>query len=50
MTGGAWQLNSRETLATNGLVHDAYVDIMADIFAGRVGELPNPAEYVKNRG
>jgi myo-inositol-1(or 4)-monophosphatase len=45
MTGGPWQLNSRETLASNGLVHDGYLEIMADIFAGRVGELPNPTAY-----
>jgi myo-inositol-1(or 4)-monophosphatase len=49
MSGGPWQLNSRETLASNGLVHDAYVEIMTDIFAGRVGELPNAVDYAKNR-
>lgn len=49
MSGGAWLLDSRETLATNGIVHDGFVQLMGDIFAGRVGELPNPAEYAKNR-
>ena len=49
MAGGPWQLNSRETLATNGLVHDGFVHIMDDIFAGRVGELPNPTVFARNR-
>ncbi len=49
MSGGPWQLNSRETLASNGIVHEAFIGIIADIFAGRVGELPNPLEYAKNK-
>src|SRR3954462_8077917 len=49
MNGGPWQVNSRETLASNGLVHDAYLEIMADIYAGRVGELPNAVDYAKDR-
>ena len=48
MSGGPWQLNSRETLATNGIVHDAFVGVMSDIFGGRLGELPDAAEYPKN--
>jgi myo-inositol-1(or 4)-monophosphatase len=50
MSGGPWQLNSRETLATNGIVHSDFVRVIGDIFAGRVGELPNPAEFAKGRG
>src|SRR5207253_797612 len=49
MSGGTWQLNSRETLATNGLVHDAFLSVMADIFGGRIGELPDSSEYAKDR-
>jgi myo-inositol-1(or 4)-monophosphatase len=49
MSGGPWQLNSRETLATNGIVHDAFIGVMTDIFAGRVGELPSAIDYAKNR-
>ena len=49
MNGGSWELNSRETLATNGIVHEGFVQIMGDIFAGRVGELPDPVEYGKKR-
>ena len=45
MRGGPWQIDSRETLASNGLIHTPMIEIMADIFAGRVGELPDPAEY-----
>jgi myo-inositol-1(or 4)-monophosphatase len=45
MSGGPWQIDSRETLATNGLVHEGFVQIIGDIFAGRVGELPNPVTY-----
>ena len=50
MRGGPWQLHSRETLASNGLVHADFVREMDDIFAGRgLGELPSPVEYAKNR-
>ena len=49
MTGGPWLLDSRETLASNGIVHDGFVQIMGDIFAGRVGELPDPAQYRPTR-
>ena len=45
MSGGPWQLDSRETLASNGIVHDDFVQIMSDIFAGRVGELPDATQY-----
>jgi len=44
--GSAFQLNSRETLASNGLVHDALVLQFAEIFAGRGLEpLPDPRAY-----
>ena len=42
-SGGPFQLNSRETLASNGLVHAALVDEFQKIFAGRDLEpLPSP--------
>jgi myo-inositol-1(or 4)-monophosphatase len=49
-SGGPFQLNSRETLVSNGLVHDALLQEFQKIFAGRdLDELPNPAEYAKLR-
>jgi myo-inositol-1(or 4)-monophosphatase len=44
--GSAFELNSRETLASNGLVHDVLVNEFQEIFAGRGLEaLPDPREY-----
>jgi len=44
--GGPFQLNSRETLATNGLIHQALEHEFLEIFAGRGLEpLPDPREY-----
>ena len=41
--GGPFELDSRETLASNGLVHDALVHEFQEIFAGRgLEELPSP--------
>ena len=49
-SGGPFQLDSRETLASNGLVHDALLHEFKEIFAGRgLEELPNPVEYSKHR-
>ena len=49
-SGGPFNLDSRETLASNGLVHEALVHEFQEIFAGRgLEELPIPAEYAKNR-
>lgn len=46
--GGRFQLNSRETLASNGSIHDALLDEFGQIFAGRGLEpLPDPREYAK---
>jgi myo-inositol-1(or 4)-monophosphatase len=46
--GGPFQLDSRQTLATNGLVHKAMLREFQQIFAGRGLEpLPDPREYVK---
>ena len=44
--GSGFELNSRETLASNGLVHDALVHEFEEIFAGRGLEvLPDPRAY-----
>jgi myo-inositol-1(or 4)-monophosphatase len=44
--GSSFELDSRETLASNGLVHDALVHEFNEIFAGRgLDPLPAPAEY-----
>ncbi len=46
MSGGPFQLNSRETLASNGLIHDALLSEFAQIFAGRgLEELPDPRAF-----
>lgn len=50
MSGGPWQLNSHETLASNGIIHADLVREMDAILAGRgLEELPSPVEYAKNR-
>jgi myo-inositol-1(or 4)-monophosphatase len=44
--GSAFDIDSRETLASNGLIHDALLREFADIFAGRGLEaLPDPRVY-----
>jgi len=44
--GAPFELNSRETLASNGLIHDALMQEFKDIFAGRGQEaLPDPRTY-----
>jgi len=49
-SGGAFQIASRETLASNGLVHDALMHQFQEIFAGRGLEaLPSPVAYAKDR-
>jgi hypothetical protein len=41
-------LQSRETVASNGFIHEALVDEFQKIFAGRGLEpLPDPREYAK---
>jgi myo-inositol-1(or 4)-monophosphatase len=49
-SGGPFQLDSRETLASNGVVHDALLHEFKEIFAGRGLESPaNPVGYAKGR-
>src|SRR6267143_3141380 len=48
--GAPFELDSRETLTSNGLVHDALLHEFQEIFAGRgLEELPSPVEYAKHR-
>ena len=44
--GGPWQLDSRETLASNGLIHEALMREFQAIFHGRdLDPLPSPVDY-----
>lgn len=46
--GSSFQIDSRETLASNGLVHNALLAEFEAIFQGRgLEELPSPLEYAK---
>jgi myo-inositol-1(or 4)-monophosphatase len=48
--GGRFELQSRETLASNGLIHDELIREFQAIFEGRGLEpLPDPREYVGNQ-
>jgi len=50
-SGGEFQIASRETLASNGLVHEALIREFEEIFAGRgLEELPSPVIDRKARG
>jgi myo-inositol-1(or 4)-monophosphatase len=48
--GTPWRIDSKETLASNGLLHRELVDNFADIFAGRgLDEIPSPVDFAKGR-
>ena len=48
--GAPFRLDSREVLATNGLIHGELMTNFEEIFAGRGLEaLPSPVEYAKSR-
>jgi myo-inositol-1(or 4)-monophosphatase len=48
--GGKFTLDSREILATNGLIHQTMENLFADMFAGRnLGEIATPAEFAARR-
>jgi myo-inositol-1(or 4)-monophosphatase len=48
--GSPFRLDSREVLATNGLIHDELIENFREIFAGRGLEpLPSPVEYARTR-
>ena len=47
-SGGPFQISSRETVASNGHVHEALLAEFQAIFAGRgLDELPSPVAYAK---
>ena len=47
--GAPFELDSRETLASNGLIHDALLQEFQEIFAGkRLDPLPDPREYKRS--
>jgi myo-inositol-1(or 4)-monophosphatase len=48
--GEPFELNSRETLASNGVIHGQLLAEFKEIFAGRGREeLPNPVEHARGR-
>jgi myo-inositol-1(or 4)-monophosphatase len=48
--GRKFQLNSEETLASNGLIHDELVGFFSDLFAGRnLSPIPTPQEFAQRR-
>jgi myo-inositol-1(or 4)-monophosphatase len=48
--GGKFTLDSRETLATNGLIAGEMVHLFGEMFAGREMEaIPTPAEFAARR-
>lgn len=48
--GAPFSLDSREVLASNGLIHDELVGLFSDLFAGRnLASIPTPAEFAARR-
>ena len=48
--GSPFRMDSREVLASNGLIHEALMREFQEIFAGRgLEELPNPVEFARQR-
>ena len=48
--GGAWTLDSRETLASNGLIQESLVHLFTEMFAGReMSPIPTAAEFAARR-
>jgi len=48
--GSPFQIDSKEIVATNGLIHDELLELFGDIFAGKnLEELPSPEEYARMR-
>ncbi len=48
--GGPFQLNSREVLASNGLIHAELVGLFQEMFAGRnLAPIPTPREFAERR-
>ena len=48
--GGLFRLDSREVLASNGLIHEELVALFEDMFAGRdLTPIPTPREFAQRR-
>jgi myo-inositol-1(or 4)-monophosphatase len=48
--GGGFRLDSREILASNGLIHDELLGLFSDMFAGRgLSPIPTPQEFAERR-
>jgi len=48
--GGPFRLDSREVLASNGLIHDELVGLFKEMFAGHgLSPIPTPQEYAARR-
>ena len=49
-SGGHFRLDSREILASNGLIHEELLGLFSDMFAGReLTPIPTPQEYAAHR-
>ncbi len=49
-SGNPYQLNSREILASNGLIHAELVELFREMFAGRgLSPIPTPQEFARRR-
>jgi myo-inositol-1(or 4)-monophosphatase len=49
-SGGSFRLDSREVLASNGLIHDELVGLFKDLFAGHdLSPIPTPEEFAARR-
>jgi myo-inositol-1(or 4)-monophosphatase len=49
-SGGPFRLDSREVLASNGLIHDELVGLFKEMLAGRnLSPIPTPQEYAARR-
>jgi myo-inositol-1(or 4)-monophosphatase len=49
-SGNRFRLVSRETLASNGLIHAELLSLFGDIFAGRgLAPIPTPQEFAAHR-
>ncbi len=48
--GSPFLLNSKEVLASNGIIHQELMENFAEIFAGRgLEDIPSPVEYARQR-
>ena len=48
--GAHFRLDSREVLASNGLIHEELIGFFSDMFAGRnLAPIPTPAEFARAR-